>query len=171
MIQEHRRPAVVAPRVGGACLLHDGVAAAHGFDVAPCRSLGRQGVQVGGVAVEPAEVVLVDRLGVVIHGSVVAAVREGPRKALGQLDLLGHLEHGVAVVRQAQRLVVDVLVDVALLLQILDDPLSAPGGPVVAGEEHFRIAEEGDGLVDVGAPAQGIAHLCAAQRIDVVQHV
>jgi hypothetical protein len=42
----------------------------------------------------------------------------------------------VALVEQAQGLVVQVAVEVALLFEVIDDPLAAPDWPVMAGEEH-----------------------------------
>ena len=41
----------------------------------------------------------------------------------------------------------------------------------MAGQVHFRLAEQPDGFVDVVAPQQGVAHLGAAQRVKVVHIV
>ena len=41
----------------------------------------------------------------------------------------------------------------------------------MAGEDHLGIAEQFDGLIDVAAPAQRVAHLGAAQGVEVVQGV
>ena len=89
-----------------------------------------------------------------------------------QLDHVGDLDAGVALVQQVQRLVVDVLVKVALLLPVVDDLVVAPHRPVMALELHVGlVAVEIDGLVEIARPLERIAHLRAAQREDVVQRV
>ena len=74
--------------------------------------------QVGRVAVEPAEVALVDRLHVVADRAVVAVGVPRRVERRRHLDHLGDLDAGVALVHQPQRLVVQVGVQVALLGQV-----------------------------------------------------
>jgi len=63
----------------------------------------------------------------------------------------------------------DELIDGGCVQQILVD-LLAPVRPVVALEHHIGlIAEALVGLDDVLCPLVGIAHLCAAQGVEVVQ--
>ena len=131
-------PAVVAVVVGAAGLGHGRVGAAHGGDVA-LRGLHRRVLpQVGRVGVVPAHVALVDRLHVVADRPVVAVGVPGRLERGRQLQHLRDLRAHVALVHQPQRLVVDVGVHVALHGQELDRPLTAPGGPVVRGEDHAR---------------------------------
>ena len=128
--------------------------------------------QVGGIAVEPAEVALVDRLEVVVERAVVAAAVPLALEARRQLQPLGDLGGDVALVEQPQRLVVDVAVEVALLGEEVDDPVGPPAGPVMLGEHHVAAGgEHADRLVEVGRPAVRIADQGAAQREDVVQVV
>ena len=50
--------------------------------------------------------------------------------------------------------------------------VSAPGGPVVRCEHHVEVvAPQIDRLGQVGRPSTGVAHLCTAQRHDVVECV
>ncbi len=124
----------------------------------------------GGVPVEPAEVALVDGLHVVVDGAVVAPAgrRVGERRR--QLELLGRLDHRPALVGQPHRLVVQVAVEVALGREVLEQVGAAPAGPVVAGEQHVAVgAEQVDRLVQVLAPRQGVAHLRASRRVQVVE--
>jgi hypothetical protein len=66
-------------------------------------------MQGGGVRIEPAEVEVVDGLYIVVDAAVVAVAGPVLFQAVGQLDHLGDLVHHVAVVCQAQRLIVQVL--------------------------------------------------------------
>src|SRR5262249_56320184 len=88
-----------------------------------------QRVEVRRIAVVPAEVELVDGLGVVPHRPVVAAVRERLRELRRQLELLRDLARRRALVREAQRLVVDVAIGVALALQEGERALLTEDGP------------------------------------------
>ena len=45
---------------------------------------------------------------------------------------------------QAERLVVEVGVEVALVAEVADHPLGTPRGPVVGGEEDVGVGAEGD---------------------------
>jgi len=53
---------------------------------------------------------------------------------------LGDLGRTPALVHVAQRLVVDVLVEVALSLEVIDDRLAAPSRPVMLAVSHDRVA-------------------------------
>ena len=104
--------------------------------------------------------------------AVVAAVVPLLVELRRQLDHVGDLDAGIALVHQVHRLVVDVLVEVALLLPVVDDLVVAPHRPVMALEFHVGlVAVQIDGLVEVVRPLQRVAHLRAAQRQDVVQRV
>ncbi len=102
--------------------------------------------------------------------AVVAAVVPFLVEAGRQAQAVVHLADGHALVGQVQGLVVQVAVQVALLLQHLDDLRVAPARPVVHREHHLGLpAETMQRLVDVLAPAQRIAYLGAAQGVQVVQ--
>src|SRR5699024_1949750 len=75
-----------------------GVGTAHVVDVAAGGLGGRMGVEVGGVAVEPAEVALVDGLGVVADGSVELPEAGFGLQGVGQVQVFGDLAGGEAVV-------------------------------------------------------------------------
>ncbi|MNQ71359.1 hypothetical protein D3C85_860230 [compost metagenome] len=152
-------------------LLQHRCRAAHIFDVLLRRRLRRQLVEVGWIAVVPAHVTLIDRLGIVLEGAVVAAPLPEGLKLRWQLDRLGDFLAGIAQVHQAHRLIVDVLVEGALLLQVVVDLRLAPLRPVVTLEAHLGlVTEQCAGLADVLRPLQGIAHLGATQGEDVVHH-
>src|SRR5690606_11249811 len=149
-----------------------GGGAAETLDVAAGQLDRRVLPQVGGVAVEPAEVALVDRLDVVADRAVVAVGVPGPLQGGRQLHGLGDLGAGHAAVQHAQGLVVQIGVQVALLRQEGDDALAAPGRPVVGGEGHVgAVGEQGDRLGQVAGPEAGVADHGAAQGQDVVQVV
>ncbi|GHI27035.1 hypothetical protein Shyd_84060 [Streptomyces hydrogenans] len=127
--------------------------------------LGRRVLpQVGGVAVEPAHVALVDGLDVVAERAVVAAVRPDPFERGREAEGLGDLGAGQAPVDLADGLVVQVAVEVPLVGEELDDGVVAPGGPVVGGEGDVGgPGVEADGLGEVAGPGVGVADLGAAQ--------
>ncbi|MCY1423174.1 hypothetical protein D9M71_388810 [compost metagenome] len=132
----------------------------------------RQFVEVGRVGVVPAHVTLVDRLGIVLEGAVDATPRPEGFQLRRQLDGLGDLLAVHALVEHAYRLVVDVLVDGALLPQVVVDLRLAPQRPVVALELHLGlVAEQVDGFAEVLRPLQRIAHLGPAQGVEVVHVV
>jgi hypothetical protein len=68
------------------------------------------------VAVEPAEIEDVDGLDVVVQRPVVAAIGPKVSEARRQLDLLRDFDLGQPLIGEAQRLVVDEAVEIALLL-------------------------------------------------------
>ena len=114
VVQQGGGPPVVAGVERGLGELDDAVDAAERVDVAGGQLGGRMRPQPRRVAVEPAHVALVDRLDVVADRAVVAV--GAPRVGQGrrQLDHLGDLGARVALVEQAQGLVVQVGVEVAL---------------------------------------------------------
>ena len=98
VIEHLRDPPVLAllevqPRPGD-----DLVRAAHVLDDLAAGLGGRERVETGRVAVEPAEVVRPDGLHVVIDAAVVATIRPVQGELGGELDQLGGLDHVVAVV-------------------------------------------------------------------------
>ena len=142
------------------------------FDEAPGRLDRRVRVQRHRVAVPHAEFLGVDGADVVVQRAVVAAVEPLAAQLLGQLDHLGCLERGVALVGQAQRLVVDVLVGVALRLEERHDLRVAPDRPGVRAVVHLGlVAPPLERLVQVPGEVAGVAGAGAAQGLDVVQGV
>ena len=125
----------------------------------------------GGVAVEPAHVALVDGLGVVADRAVVAAVGPAVRQGRRQLDQLGDLGARQSLVGHPQRLVVQVRPHVALPGQVGRRCGVAPGGPVVGGERDLGPVVQHDRLAQVVRPDAGVAHDRAAQGQDVVHVV
>ncbi len=96
----------------------------------------------------------------------------GALQRRGQLHPLGDLRRGEPLVDHAQRLVVEVGVQVALLGKEGEGLLPAPDRPVVRGEHDVGGgAEELDGLGQVAGPVVRVAYLGAAQREQVVQGV
>ena len=135
-------------------------------------STGGCGMQRHGVAVPHAQFLGVHGAHVVVQRAVVAAVEPLAAQLLGQLDHLGRLERGVALVRQPQRLVVDVLVGVALGLDERDDLVVAPHRPGVRAVVHLGlVAPAFERLVEVAGEVAGVAGPGAAQGLDVVQRV
>jgi hypothetical protein len=87
-----------------------------------------------------------------------------------QRQLLRDLASGQPVIGEPERLVVDELVEVALLNQEPRDVRPAPAGPMVAGEDHLRLAApQRQRLVDIAAPIAGVANGGAAGRVHIVQ--
>ena len=171
VVHERGDPAVLAAVVRFARATQHFGGAAHRVDVAGRLLHGRQRVEVGGIRVVPAEVVLVHRLRVVTDRSVVAAHREVARERSGELELFRDLARRRAAVREPQRLVVQVLVRVAVLREVRERAFVAEHRPVVTRERDLGVAEARDRVVEVAAPEQGVAHLRAAQRVQVVERV
>jgi hypothetical protein len=150
VVDDFGDPAVVAELKRAAGLVQQCVGAAHELDVAFGGVLGRERVQVGGVAVKPAEVVDVGGLDVVVERSVVATHRPVAVELRGELDQFGDLDRGVAVVGQPERLVVDEAVAVASFVEDLEDSLTTPHGPVVHAVHRLgAVAPELDRLFQV----------------------
>ena len=168
VVEQARRPAVIARRDGGLCFCLQRCCATHGLDIAFSEFLGWQRVEVGGIRVVPAEVELVHGFGVVAQRAVVTAVGELRGELRRELELLRDLARRCALVGEAQCLVVRVAIGVALALEETDGAFVAEDRPVVAGEDDFHVAETADGFIDVAAPLERIAHLGAAQRVEVV---
>ena len=104
------------------------------------------------------------------HGAVVLAGVPVLLQRLGQLDHVGDLVRGVALIEVGQRLIVDELVHRGRVFEVFDSNLIAPVRPVVGLEHHFRlVAVEGDGLGDVLRPCRAVANRCATQGVEVVQ--
>jgi hypothetical protein len=76
--------------------------------------------------------------------SVVAALGEVRGHHLGHVDLLGDLVHRVALVREPQRLVVDVAVHIPLQLEVPHDRVVPPHRPVVHAEEDHGLVPPHD---------------------------
>ena len=172
VIEHLGNPAVLTVVVCCFCPFYDGVCAAHVVHVFRCRSRRGQGVQMRGMTVEEAEVSVEHRLGIYPQGAVVVSVIELRVQVVRQCQLLGNLVGCVTVVRQAQGLIVDVLVKVSLFREIVDRRLAPPGGPVMAGKFHLEpIAEQFYGLVQLARPGKRIADLGAARGIQIVQMV
>jgi hypothetical protein len=90
----------------------------------------------------------------------------------GCLELLGDLGAVVALVDQAQGLVVQVQVHVALHRQELDGALASPGRPVVGGEHQVElVAPQRDRLGEVVRPCVRVAYDGSPDREHVVQRV
>ncbi len=124
------------------------------------------------VAVEEAQIALIDGAHVVADRAVVAAAGPCPREARRQRHLRGDLGRCEAAIGKAQGLVVQIAIEVAVAREELHDPLFAPARPVVLGEHHIRVcSEQLDGLAQVLRPAQRVAHERAARREHVVQAV
>jgi hypothetical protein len=127
---------------------------------------------VSGVGIEPAEVTLIDGLDVVAHRAVVAAVVPALRQLIRYGEHLGDLGAGVAMIREPERLVVQVLVEIALPLQELDRLVLPPDRPLMRDKHHVGlVAEERDRLVEMVCPRLGVAHLRTTRRVQVVHGV
>ena len=87
---------------------------------------------------------------------------------LGQLDGLGDFARRHAGVDHAHRLVVRVPVHVAVHGQKAGDVVVSPDRPLVLGKVDLGACGVADHAVQVFAPLEGVAHLGAAQRVEVV---
>jgi hypothetical protein len=129
-------------------------------------------LRVGGVGIVPAEITLVDGLGVVAEGAVVAAQVPLACKTSWRCKPLGDNGRREAAIHEPQRLVMQVLIGIALLGEIIEQARVAPDRPVVLSEHHVRLPGKAVArLVEVFGPGVGVAHLCAPDRVDVGQVV
>ena len=172
VIEQSCRPTEVTVVEGLLRDLDDLVDAAHRRHVPRGDRLRRMLPQPTRVAVEPAHVALIDRLDVVAHRPVVAVGVPRFLERRRHREVLGDLDTGEALVELPQRLVVKVGVQIPLQRQEFDDPVLAPGGPVMRGEHHVGAVDEGvDGLGEVARPAVRVTHQGATQGQQVVQVV
>ncbi|MCY1276462.1 hypothetical protein D9M70_251270 [compost metagenome] len=165
-----RDPAVLALPVVGAGALDYLVGTPRILDELASLLRRRHRIQVGRVGVVPAQVLLVDGLGVVAERSVVAA--RGPVVAQGsrQTQRFGNLGRLVAVVEQAQALVIDELVGIALLPEEGLHACLAIDRPGMLGNRDLGpVTETRQCLVDRPGPGVAIADLGATDRVKLVQ--
>ncbi|MCY1526186.1 hypothetical protein D9M68_611910 [compost metagenome] len=109
---------------------------------------------------------LVDGLGVALHRAIVAAREPFASQARGHVLThgFGDLDRLVALVHQAQRLIVQPLVHVALLAQVVDHALMTENRPgVLADQDLGVLAEALQGLVEVLGPGLAVADFGTAQ--------
>ena len=172
MVEQFRRPSVITLVEGPLCFGVHLVGAAHRGDVTLPALLRRVRVEVGRVAVVPADVALIHRLCVVADRPVVATRVALGGEALGLLEILGDLAHRHAVVRSTHCLVVQPAVHVALQFEIAHRVNATESRPVVGGEEHIHVAtKEIECLLDVLAPTQRVSGLRPTERQRVVHRV
>ena len=135
-----------------------------------CAVAWHEGVQVDRVAVIPAHELLVDRLGVVGDRPVVLAGVPDFIECLRQLDHVGDLIAGVALIDIGQSLVVDELIHGSRVDHVVVHHVVSPVRPVVGLEGDLRVlAVKGNGLGDIACPCRAVAHLRAAQRVEIVE--
>ena len=172
MVEQFRRPSVITLVEGPLCFDVHLVGAAHRGDVTLPALLRRVRVEVGRVAVVPADVALIHRLCVVAHRPVVATRVALGGEAVGLLEILGDLAHRHAMVRSTHCLVVQPAVHVALQFEIAHRVSATESRPVVGGEEHIHVAtKEIECLLDVLAPTQRVSGLRPTERQRVVHRV
>jgi hypothetical protein len=148
----------------------DRVGAAHIFDVFLAGLDRRQGIEIGGIGVVPAEILLVDRFHIMPDMAVVTACVPGAFKACRQADGLGDLGGRQPVVHQADGLVVREFIEVALLADHGVDARFAPDRPVVlAAHRVCSSAPHPQRLAEIFRPRQRIAHIGAAERQQIVE--
>ncbi len=169
VVQQRRRPAQVACRLRfGRARLHR-VLSAHRLDIAFRGGLRRQLVQVCGVRVVPAEIALVDRLRIMAHRAVIAAVVPLLRQHVGQLQHFRDLARDEAGVHQPDRLVVQEFVGVAMVREESHDLFRAEARNAMRGKHHVAFPrEEADRFRQVIRPGLRIAHQRAARGQQIV---
>ena len=102
--------------------------------------------------------------------AVIAAHREPAGERVRQDNRLGDLVRPKAAGRQAQGLVVDVFVDIALGDEEIVDFVCPPDRPMMAVEGHLRApAEDAAGFFYPCRPGQRVTHLRASQGVEIVQ--
>jgi hypothetical protein len=149
-----------------------GFRAAHIVDLFAREFRARQWIQVGGVGVVPAEIELIDRLGIVAQRAVIAARGPVARETRRQPQALGDLRRRQAVIEQPHALIVDEFIEVALLLEKGDGARIAPHRPVVLRDHDFGlVAVALDGVGNVARPQAAIADLRAADGVEIVHGV
>ena len=127
-------------------------------------------MEVGWIAIVPADIALIDGLHVVAQGAVVAVGVPLLIQAGWQLEHFGNLDPGVPLVEQAQRLVIHILVEIALVGEILDHIFLPPTRPVVLSQDDLDLVTiKRDIFVQRLCPFLGVAHLGAPQGQDIVQ--
>ena len=172
MVEHLGHPAVLTGLKVLAGPLQDGIGTAHVFHIFAGGLHRGQHVQVRGIAVEPAQIIVVHGLGIVVEAAVIAAQAEDPLQFGRQTQGLRDLQHGLAFIGQMQGLVIDVAVQVPHQAQLGTHPFRSPDGPVVHAVQDLRLAAPAlQALVQGTAPAQGIARLGPAQGVEVVHGV
>ena len=150
----------------------DGLRATHVFHGLLAGFDGRKRIQIGRIAVVPSEDALIDGFCVMTDGAVELARRPLAGEAGWLLEHLGDLVGLIALIDEADGLVIDEFVEVALLAQDGVDARSAPGWPLMLADQDVRVgAKLGQCVVDVLCPGVGVADLRSTQRKQIMQVV
>ena len=127
-------------------------------------------MQVSRVTVVIAKIEVIHRAGVVADRTVIATAGPVIGKCRRQLNHVADFIHGVALVRQVQGLVVNVLDSIAIFTNIIIDMLIAPDRPGVRHKQYFRVVTPHiQCFVQILGPLAGVAGFRAAQGVEVVQ--
>ena len=172
MVQQLRRPPIVTSSKRLPCLLEHHLCATHSRHIARPTVLRRVRVEIGRVAVVPAEIALIDGLCVMADRAVIPPGMALCRKALGLNQVLSDFSHRQPMVCSAHRLIVEPAIHIALDLQIADSIVSPEAGPMVGGEQDIGFAsEQVERLLDVSAPTQRVARLRPPKWQGIVHRV
>ena len=145
----------------------------HETDILLCPFLFGQRIKVHRIGIIPAQVALVDGTGIMFERAVVRTQVGSALQRFGQTHLFSYLIGFEALVHIEQALIVEIFVGGGgaekvfvygvLLIYGIDT------GPVVCLKHHFGIGPEAERLYQEIRPGFGIAHLCSAQGIEVVE--
>ena len=72
-------------------------------------------MEVGGIAIKPANVPLISCFDIVVEGTVIPPVGKQLTQGVGQFNLFPDFDHGVPLIGHAEGLIVDVFVQIPLL--------------------------------------------------------
>ncbi|GDV23232.1 hypothetical protein EC142664_02391 [Escherichia coli O145:H28] len=170
LFQQFCRPAVITLLVRFLRQVDDTGRTAQRFHVTFAHLYLTIRMQVSRVTVVIAKIEVIHRAGVVADRTVIAAAGPVIGKRRRQLNHVADFIHGVALVRQVQGLVVNILDGIAIFTNIIIDMLIAPDRPGVRHKQHFRVVTPHiQRFVQVLGPLAGIAGFRAAQSVEVVQ--
>ena len=142
MVQDFSDPAIIASVETTSRFLNDGVSAPHELQITSC-NLGRwKGKECCWIAIEKTEVFNVHGARVVMHGAVIISIVEFLTEALWQLNLFSDFFFDVTVISQTKCLIMNVLIHIALFLEVFDSLLAAPYRPMMTGEFNFESIAE-----------------------------
>ena len=143
-------PAIIPPGIIDTGFFKDRAGSAHVIDILFRRLDRRQFIERRRIAVEPAKIVDIGGFDNVAYRAVIATACPGFSQPVRQGEISVYFIPRQPLIRQSERLVVDIAVDITLAFHQLHHFFVTPRGPVVLSDNDFRfITPTIDGVIDV----------------------
>ena len=171
MVQQFRRPAIIALLHGVFRMAHQPVRPTGEIHIIARPALRRQRIEIGRHTVKITEIEIINGAHIMAHRAVIIAIVKLLRQRGRQIEHVGNLSRREAVIHQPHGLVVHETIHIALLGDIIIARITPPTRPMVRAENHIHaIAEQLQHIGQMARPDERVAGFCAARRIEIMHH-